>query len=55
AILPELYTIHLQDPALKVAQLQQPALTRTVALMRGPQPLPPLIEECFALLLSSLR
>ena len=55
AILPELYTTHLQDPALKVAQLQQPALTRTVALMRGPQPLPPLIEECFALLLSSLR
>jgi DNA-binding transcriptional LysR family regulator len=28
AILPELYTTHLQDPALKVAQLQQPALTR---------------------------
>ena len=55
AILPELYTTHLQDPALKVAQLQQPALTRTVALMRGPQPLPPLIEACFTLLLSSLR
>jgi DNA-binding transcriptional LysR family regulator len=35
AILPELYTTHLQDPALKVAQLQQPALTRTVALMRA--------------------
>lgn len=55
AILPELYTTHLQDPALKVAQLQQPALTRTVALMRGPQPLPPLIEACFTLLLTSLR
>ena len=40
AILPELYTTHLQDPVLKIAQLQQPALARTVALMRGPQPLP---------------
>jgi DNA-binding transcriptional LysR family regulator len=55
AILPELYTTHLQDPALKIAQLQQPALARTVALMRGPQPLPPLIEQCFTLLLNSLR
>lgn len=35
AILPALYTTHLQDPALRVAQLQQPALTRTVALMRA--------------------
>lgn len=55
AILPELYTTHLQDPALKVAQLQQPALTRTVALMRGPQALPPLIEDCFSLLQAALR
>ena len=55
AILPELYTTHLQDPVLKIAQLQQPALARTVALMRGPQPLPPLIEQCFTLLLNSLR
>ena len=55
AILPALYTTHLQDPALQIAQLQQPELARTVALMRGPQPLPPLIEECFLLLLSSLR
>ncbi|SQC63729.1 putative transcriptional regulator [Klebsiella pneumoniae] len=47
AILPALYTTHLQDPALRVAQLQQPALARTVALMRGPQALPPLIEDCF--------
>ncbi len=37
AILPELYTTHLQDPVLKIAQLQQPALARTVALMRGPR------------------
>ena len=55
AILPQLYTTHLQDPALQIAQLQQPALARTVALMRGPQPLPPLIEECFLVVLSSLR
>ena len=55
AILPALYTTYLQDPALKVAQLQQPALTRTVALMRGPQALAPLIEECFSLLQSALR
>ncbi|WP_347254834.1 LysR family transcriptional regulator [Leminorella grimontii] len=55
AILPELYTTHLQDPDLKTAHLQQPALTRTVALMRGPQTLPPLIEESFALLLGALR
>ena len=55
AILPQLYTTHLQDPALRVAQLQQPALTRTVALMRGPQSLPPMIEACFALLQKQLR
>ncbi|KAF1367905.1 MAG: LysR family transcriptional regulator [Yokenella regensburgei] len=55
AILPALYTTYLCDPTLKVVQLQQPALTRTVALMRGPQPLPPLIEQCFQLLLTTLR
>lgn len=54
-LLPQLYTTHLQDAALRVAQLQQPALTRTVALMRGPQTLPPLIEACFTLLLKELR
>lgn len=54
-ILPQLYTTHLQDAALRVAQLQQPELTRTVALMRGPQTLPPLIEACFTLLLKELR
>lgn len=54
-ILPQLYTTHLQDTALRVAQLQQPELTRTVALMRGPQTLPPLIEACFTLLLKALR
>ncbi|HBQ5934364.1 TPA: LysR family transcriptional regulator [Klebsiella pneumoniae] len=55
AILPALYTTHLQDPALRVAHLQQPALARTVALMRGPQALPPLIEDCFSLLQAALR
>ncbi|MEC5343150.1 LysR family transcriptional regulator [Brenneria populi] len=55
AILPQLYTTHLQDAELTVVQLQQPALTRTVALMRNPQPLPPLIESCFQLLLAALR
>jgi len=54
-ILPQLYTTHLQDPALRVAQLQQPALTRTVALMRGPQSLPPMIEACFSLLQKQMR
>ncbi len=47
AILPALYTTHLQDPALRVAQLQQPALARTVALMRGPQALPRLLKTVF--------
>lgn len=55
AILPQLYTTHLNDPELSVVQLQQPQLTRTVALLRHPQPLPPLIEQCFTLLRSVLR
>ncbi|MEZ2583202.1 LysR family transcriptional regulator [Kluyvera intermedia] len=54
-LLPQLYTTHLQDSVLRVAQLQQPALTRTVALMRGAQALPPMIEACFTLLLKRLR
>lgn len=55
AILPQLYTTHLQDSQLKVVQLQQPALSRTVALMRAPQALPPLIESCFTLMVDNLR
>ncbi|ALR78947.1 LysR family transcriptional regulator [[Enterobacter] lignolyticus] len=55
AILPQLYTTHLCDPQLRVVQLQQPAMMRTVALMRSPQPLPPMIEACFDLLRQSLR
>ena len=46
---------HLQDPKLKVVHLQQPALSRTVALMRAPQALPPLIESCFTLMVDTLR
>ena len=55
AILPQLYTTHLHDPQLKVVHLQQPALSRTVALMRAPQALPPLIESCFTLMVDTLR
>lgn len=55
AILPQLYTTHLRDEALTVARLQQPEMTRTVALMRGARPLPPLIESCFLILLETLR
>ena len=54
AILPALYTTHLQDPALRVAQLQQPALARTVALMRGPR-CPRLLKTVFSLLQAALR
>ncbi len=55
AILPALYTTHLQDPALRVAQLQQPALARTVALMRGPQALAPALLKTVFLLQAALR
>ncbi|WP_058911673.1 LysR family transcriptional regulator [Entomohabitans teleogrylli] len=55
AILPQLYTTHLRDPDLVAVQLQQPALARTVALMRSAQPLPPLIDASFQLLLKTLR
>jgi DNA-binding transcriptional LysR family regulator len=55
AILPQLYTTHLCDPTLKRVMLQQPSISRTVALMRNPQPLPELIEASFTLLLASLR
>jgi len=55
AILPQLYTTHLHDADLQIAQLQQPDLTRTVALMRTAQPLPPLIDACFQQILAALR
>lgn len=55
AILPQLYTVHLRDPELKVLQLQQPALTRTVALMRNNQTTTTMMEDIFQLLLKILR
>ncbi|MGV2937850.1 LysR family transcriptional regulator [Providencia sp. AGC89] len=55
AILPQLYTVHLRDPELKVLQLQQPELTRTVALMRNNQPLTPMMEDVYQVLLKVLR
>ncbi|VTR27696.1 LysR substrate binding domain [Serratia fonticola] len=48
AILPQLYTTHLNDEELTVIQLQQPLLSRTVALMRSAkQNHSPLIEKLF--------
>lgn len=55
AILPQLYTTHLQDPDLTTARLQQPAMSRSVALIRGALPPLPLTEACFSLLLNELR
>ena len=55
AILPQLYTTHLHDEKMKVVQLQQPALTRTIVLMRNAQPLPPMIESCFTMVYQALR
>lgn len=56
AILPQLYTTHLNDEELTVIQLQQPLLSRTVALMRSAkQNHSPLIENCFQLLLHDFK
>ncbi|CAI0968585.1 LysR family transcriptional regulator [Serratia entomophila] len=56
AILPQLYTVHLQDEELTVVHLQQPLLSRTIALMRSAhQSRPPLIENCFQLLLQEFQ
>ncbi|CAI0931417.1 LysR family transcriptional regulator [Serratia entomophila] len=56
AILPQLYTVHLQDEELTVVHLQQPLLSRTIALMRSAhQSRPPLIENCFQLLLQGFQ
>ncbi|MFV8075037.1 LysR family transcriptional regulator substrate-binding protein, partial [Enterobacter cloacae complex sp.6730661] len=54
-ILPQLYTVHLRDPELKVLQLQQPALTRSISLMRNNQTLTPMMESVFQLLFKVLR
>ncbi|TQI79237.1 DNA-binding transcriptional LysR family regulator [Serratia fonticola] len=56
AILPLLYTTHLHDEELTIVHLQQPMLSRTVALMRSvKQNSPPLIEKCFQLLLQDFQ
>ncbi|MBF8103734.1 LysR family transcriptional regulator [Serratia liquefaciens] len=56
AILPQLYTTHLKDDELTVVQLQQPMLSRTVALMRSAhRNHPALIEDCFQLLLQDFQ
>lgn len=55
AILPQLYTTYLQDPELKVIHLQQPSLSRTVALMRSTEPFAPQIEACFQLIVRVLQ
>jgi hypothetical protein len=54
AILPELYTATLNDDQLTVVHLQQPTLSRTVAMMRKPAPLRSAqTEQCFQFLLQA--
>jgi len=56
AILPELYTATLSDNELTVIHLQQPRLSRTVAMMRKPAPLrSQKIEQCFQFLLQAFH
>lgn len=56
AILPQLYTTHLRDEELTVVHLQQPLLSRTVALMRSAQKNHlPLIERCFQLIMQAFQ
>ena len=56
AILPQLYTSTLNDDELTVVYLQQPELTRTIAMMRTISPLrSPLTEQCFQYLLQAFR
>ncbi|STU64726.1 putative transcriptional regulator [Klebsiella pneumoniae subsp. ozaenae] len=56
AILPALYTTHLQDPALRVAQLQQPAARpHSGPDARPAGRCPRFIEDCFSLLQAALR
>lgn len=56
AILPELYTATLNDDELTVVHLQQPTLSRTVAMMRKPTPLrSPVTEQCFQFLLQTFH
>jgi DNA-binding transcriptional LysR family regulator len=56
AILPQLYTASLNDDELTVIPLQQPTLSRTVAMMRKPAPLrSPQTEQCFQFLLRAFQ
>lgn len=56
AILPQLYTATLNDDELMVVHLQQPTLSRTVAMMRKPAPLRSLqTEQCFQFLLQTFQ
>ena len=56
AILPELYTVTLNDNELTVIHLQQPMLSRTVAMMRKPVPLRSAkTEQCFQFLLKTFH
>lgn len=56
AILPELYTATLNDNELTVIHLQQPTLSRTVAMMRKPAPLrSQKTEQCFQFLLQTFH
>ncbi|ACS85163.1 LysR family transcriptional regulator [Musicola paradisiaca] len=52
AILPRIYTTHLHDNALSVVPLEQPSLTRTIALMRSRHATSPLVDACFQAVLS---
>lgn len=56
AILPELYTATLNDNELTIIHLQQPTLSRTVAMMRKPVPLrSEKTEQCFQFLLKAFN
>lgn len=56
AILPGLYTATLNDNELTIIHLQQPTLSRTVAMMRKPVPLrSEKTEQCFQFLLKAFH
>ncbi|RJT14301.1 LysR family transcriptional regulator [Rahnella inusitata] len=56
AILPELYTATLNDNELTIIHLQQPTLSRTVAMMCKPVPLrSEKTEQCFQFLLKAFH
>jgi len=56
AILPEFYTATLNDDELKVVHLQQPEVSRTLAMMRKPSTQYSIqTEKCFQLLLQEFH